>query len=172
MSLAMRRLRDAVAAAGQAYWLRDARAPAALIAGRAPGPADAQGLVRFDLRIVQGRIAALAPEGTATEGPSLEGGQVWPGPVDGHTHLDKGHIAPRSPNPSGDFAGALQAAAADRAGWTEADIETRFEWSLRAAYAHGTVAIRTHLESAAPRDPVSWRVFCRMRDRWAGRIIL
>ncbi|WP_240757073.1 cytosine deaminase [Roseicella aquatilis] len=172
MSTAMRELRRAIAAGGADYWLRDARAPAALVAGVAPGPADGQGLVRFDLKVEQGRIAAIAPLGTATEGPDLDGGQVWPGPVDGHTHLDKGHIWPRRPNPTGDFLGALTACAEDRAGWTEADIEARFEWSLRAAHAHGTVAIRTHLESVSPRDPVSWRVFRRLRDRWAGRITL
>jgi cytosine deaminase len=168
----MDRLRAAIAEAGSVYWLRDARAPAALLAGVAPGPTDAQGLARFDLKVEQGRIAAIAPLGTAPEGPSLDGGQVWPGPVDGHTHLDKGQIWPRRANPSGNFAGALAAAAADRETWTEEDIEARFEFSLRAAHAHGTVAIRTHLESVAPRNPVSWRVFRRLRDRWAGRITL
>ncbi|RAI58998.1 cytosine deaminase [Roseicella frigidaeris] len=104
--------------------------------------------------------------------PISRGGQVWPGLVDGHTHLDKGHIWPRHANPSGDFAGALAACAEDRAGWTDADIEARFDWSLRAAHAHGTVAIRTHLESFSPEDPGSWRVFRRLRERWAGRIAL
>jgi cytosine/creatinine deaminase len=172
MSLAMDRLRQAITAGGHDYWLRDARAPATLIAGEAPGPVDGQGLVRFDLKVEQGRIAGLAPLGTATEGPSLDGGQIWPGPVDGHTHLDKGHIWPRHANATGSFHGALTACATDRNSWTDADIEARFEWSLRAAYAHGTVAIRTHLESYAPRDPASWRVFRALRDRWAGRITL
>lgn len=172
MSAAMTRLRAAIAAGGQDHWLRDARAPAALVAGDLPGPVDGQGLVRFDLKIEQGRIAAIAPLGTAADGPSLDGGQVWPGPVDGHTHMDKGHIWPRRANPSGDFLGALTACAEDREGWTDEDIEARFEWSLRAAHAHGTVAIRTHLESSAPRNPSSWRVFRRLRDRWAGRIAL
>lgn len=172
MSLAMDRLRGAIQAGGAEYWLRDARAPAALVGGAPPGPVDAQGLVRLDLRIADGRIAALAPAGSAAEGPDCEGGQVWPGLVDGHTHLDKGHIWPRHANPTGDFLGALTACAEDRAGWTDADIEARFDWSLRAAHAHGTVAIRTHLESFAPRDPGSWRVFRRLRERWAGRIAL
>jgi cytosine deaminase len=169
MSRAMQALRAAVAAGGSAYWLRDARVPAALLA--VPSAAE-DGLARIDLRVEQGRIAAIAPAGSATEGPSLDGGQLWPGLVDGHTHLDKGHILPRRPNPTGDFAGALAAAGADREGWTEAEIEARFDFSLRAAHAHGTVAIRTHLESHDPRDPRSWRVFRRMREAWAGRIAL
>lgn len=167
----MNALRGAIGAAGPDYWLRDARVPAALLASPPPAAAEAEGLVRLDLRIAGGRIAALAPPGTAPAeaGPSLEGGQLWPGFVDGHTHLDKGQIWPRRPNPRGDFAGALEAAAADRAGWTEADIEARFDFALRAAHAHGTVAIRTHLESYGP---LSWRVFPRLRDAWAGRITL
>ncbi|MDN3568133.1 cytosine deaminase [Paeniroseomonas aquatica] len=169
MSLAMDHLRRAIAAAGPDYWLRDARVPASLLAGPVPAATEAEGLVRLDLRIAAGRIAALAPAGTGPEGPSLDGGQLWPGFVDGHTHLDKGQIWPRSPNRSGDFRGALAAAAADRDGWTEADIEARFDFSLRAAHAHGTVAIRTHLESFGPS---SWRVFRRLREAWAGRITL
>ena len=172
MSQAMDRLKTEIAAAGPTYWLRDCRAPAALLADAAPGPVDGQGLVRFDLQIDHGKIAALAPLGTAPAGPSLDGGQLWPGPVDGHTHLDKSQIWPRTPNASGDFFGALTGAAADRATWTDADIEARFDFSLRAAYAHGTVAVRTHLESYAPRDPASWRVFRKLRDAWAGRIAL
>jgi cytosine deaminase len=162
-------LRQAIAGAGPDYWLREVRVPAALLAGPPPAPADDEGLVRLDLRLAAGRIAAIAPPGTAPAGPSLDGGQLWPGFVDGHAHLDKGQIWPRSPNPTGDFPGALAAAGADRAGWTEADIEARFDFGLRCAHAHGTVAIRTHLESFGP---LSWRVFRRLREAWAGRITL
>ena len=169
MSQAMQRLRAEIAAAGPDYWLRDARVPAALLT---TGPAAEGDLVRCDLRISHGKVATIAPLGTAPAGPSLDGGQLWPGPVDGHTHMDKGQIWGRTANPTGDFFGALNACAADRNAWTDADIEARFEFSLRAAYAHGTVAIRTHLESFAPRDPASWRVFRKLRDRWAGRITL
>lgn len=164
-------MKQELARAGAKFWLRDARASAA-VCGPVDGPRDSDGLVRLDIRIEDGRIAALAPAGTASEGVGLDGGQVWPGFVDGHTHMDKGHIWPRHRNATGDFAGAIAAAGEDRAGWTEADIEARFEWGLRAAHAHGTVAIRTHLESYDARNPLSWRVFARLRDRWAGRIAL
>jgi cytosine deaminase len=144
------------------YWLRDARIPGA----------PAERLARVDLRIEGGRIAAIAPAGTAVEGPSLDGGMVLPCFVDAHTHLDKGHIWPRSPNPDGTFMGALAAVRADReARWSEEDTRARFDFALRCAYAHGTAAIRTHLDTYQPYAR-SWRVFAELREEWAGRIEL
>ena len=58
MSLAMAKLRAALAGAGSDFWLRDARAPAAVVAGAPALPLDRDGIARFDLRIEQGRIAA------------------------------------------------------------------------------------------------------------------
>nr|WP_249732107.1 cytosine deaminase [Roseococcus sp. SDR] len=158
---------------GARFWLRDARAPACLL-DAPPGPVDREGLVRLDLRTEDGRIAAIAPPGTApADAPSLEGGQLWPGLVDAHTHLDKGHIWQRAPNPTGDFAGAVSSVMADRAAhWAEAEMEARADFSLRSAYAHGTVAIRTHLDSYLPLARMSWPLFTRLREAWAGRIAL
>src|SRR5947209_5233048 len=79
------------------------------------GQPDFEGIVRLDLEIRAGRIARLAPPGTAPAGAvDLRGGQVWPGFVDIHTHLDKGHIWPRAANPDGSFVGALDTTAHDR----------------------------------------------------------
>jgi cytosine deaminase len=166
-------MRQALRSAGGRYWLRDARVHVAHLGGPPPGPADQDGLVRADLRIEDGRIAAIAPRGSAAEGVEMRGGQVWPGPVDAHTHLDKGHIWPRMRNADGTFAGAIEAVMSDRgAAWSEADIEARADFSLRAAHAHGTVAIRTHLDTYLPHGATAWRVFRRLRDAWAGRITL
>ncbi len=173
MSQAMTKLRGALTGAGGSYWLRDARVPAGLLDGPAPGPVDREGLVRVDLSIADGRIAAIAPAGTAAEGPSLDGGQVWPGLVDGHTHIDKGHIWPRMPNPDGTFGGAITAVMADRgAKWSIEDMRARADFALRAAYAYGTVAIRTHLDSYMPHAPNAWTRFRALREEWAGRITL
>jgi len=159
-------------AAGAAFWLRNARAAGVLVPGFV-GEADADGLVRLDIRIAHGVIAAVAPAGQAPDGVDLRGGQVWPGFVDAHTHLDKGHIWPRARNPSGDFAGAIGAVMADRStAWSEADVAARAEFSLRCAYAHGTVAIRTHLDTYMPHGAGTWRVFRALREAWAGRIDL
>jgi cytosine deaminase len=97
---------------------------------------------------------------------------VLPAFVDMHTHLDKGHIWPRSPNPDGTFEGALTTVRDDHARWSAEDLRPRMEFSLRGAFAHGTRAIRTHLDSAAPQDGISWPVFEEVRADWAGRIEL
>lgn len=103
----------------------------------------------------------------------MSGAMVLPCFTDMHTHLDKGHIWPRCPNPDGSFFGALSTVGTDRtARWTAEDVAARMEFSLRCAYAHGTAAIRTHLDAAAPQDAISFPVFARKRAEWAGRITL
>ena len=69
--------------------------------------------------------------------------------------------------------GALTAVRADSSAcWTAEDVRTRADFSLRCAYAHGTAAIRTHLDSSPPQDSISWPVFADLRDTWAGKITL
>jgi cytosine/creatinine deaminase len=103
----------------------------------------------------------------------MKGAMVLPCFTDMHTHLDKGQIWPRSPNPDGTFMGALTTVGADRtARWTAEDVATRMEFSLRSAYAHGTSAIRTHLDAIPPQDRISFPVFAAKRAEWAGRITL
>ncbi len=101
----------------------------------------------------------------------MQGAMALPAFVDMHTHLDKGHIWDRAPNPDGTFAGALETVAADRvAHWTADDVRTRIAFSLRCAYAHGTRAIRTHLDSIPPQDGISWPLWAELREEWRGRI--
>jgi len=147
-------------------WLRNASVPSAMM-GRHGG-----GLERIDMGIADGRIAAISPH---TDGPGrdLDGGLVLPALVDIHTHLDKGHIWPRRPNPEGTWDGALNAVMADSTRrWSAADVRRRMEFSLRAAFAHGTAAIRTHLDSVPPQHDISWDLFAEVRDEWRGRIEL
>jgi cytosine deaminase len=165
-------VRAELKAAGARYWLRDARAPGVLVPGL-EAERDADGLIRLDIRIEDGRVAGVAPAGSAAEGVDLRGGLVWPAPLDAHTHLDKGHIWPRTRNPTGDFAGAIEAVMADRGrSWSEADVEARADFAIRCAYAHGTVAIRTHIDTYLPMARGSWRVMTRLRDKWAGKVAL
>ena len=156
------------------FVLANATLPAVLVDGFAGKP-DEDGLVAADLTIRDGVIERIDPPHRRTTLPKLDldRGMVWPCFVDMHTHLDKGHIWPRRRNPDGTFAGALEAVADDRARhWRPHDVERRMDFALRAAYAHGTALLRTHLDSAAPQHRTSWPVFAKMRERWAGRVDL
>ncbi len=151
--------------------LTNARVPAA-----ATGRIGDGALLAVDIEIVDGRIAAIRPTGSAPVtglAHNMDKGLVLPAFVDIHTHLDKGHIWPRKANPDGTWMGALIAVGEDRVNnWAAADVERRFDFALRCAYAHGTAAIRTHLDSAPPQHEISWALFEKMRDKWAGRIEL
>ncbi len=125
-------------------------------------------LTSIDLTILEGRIV----EGSG-QPVDMKGAMVLPAFIDMHTHLDKGHIWPRTPNPDGTFAGALHAASTDRSTrWSAEDVRTRMDFALRCAFAHGTQAVRTHIDSISPQDEISWPVFSDMRCAWEGRIAL
>ncbi|ONH81145.1 cytosine deaminase [Roseomonas mucosa] len=154
--------------------LHRAAVPAALVEGEFAA-ADAEGLHLLDIRIEDGRIAALSnasptpPEGAV----DLDHGQVWPGLVECHAHLDKGHILPRTTNPDGSHLSAVKTVAADRsANWHAEDVRRRFSFGLRCALAQGVVAIRTHLDSQGPQAAISWPVFAALREEWRGRVTL
>lgn len=134
-------------------------------------------LVRTDLHIRDGHIHdGHIHDGRLSEMPGqrveMAGAMVLPAFVDMHTHLDKGHIWPRAANPDGTFAGALGTVRADHANWTARDLAARMDFALRCAHAHGTRAIRTHLDSIPPLPDTTWPVFDEARARWAGRIDL
>jgi cytosine deaminase len=125
-------------------------------------------LVTTDLNIEAGRIATEPGDPV-----DMRRAMVFPAFIDVHTHLDKGHIQPRCPNPDGTSGEALTATAADRAQrWDARDVGRRMDFALRSAWAHGTRAIRTHLDSVAPQHRVSFGVFRERRAEWAGRIEL
>ena len=125
-------------------------------------------LDQIDISIRDGQITDA--HGTPVD---MKRAMVLPCFTDMHTHLDKGHIWPRAANPDGTFMGALTTVGADRsANWTAEDVSARMEFSLRCAYAHGTRAIRTHLDSLRPQDAISWPMFAEKRQEWTGRIDL
>jgi cytosine deaminase len=163
--------------ASPAFRIVNARAPACLVSGAAVA-SDLEGLARLDIAIDAGRIVSVLPTGTASQHQDwpqfdLDGGIVLPRLVDIHTHLDKGHIWPRAANPDGSFMGALTTVLADReANWSAADVEARMDFALRCAWAHGTGAIRTHLDSLGKQIDISWPVFAEVRKAWQGRIAL
>ncbi|MGB3833243.1 MAG: cytosine deaminase [Mesorhizobium sp.] len=163
---------ELVIPAAGSFSLTNARVHASLTP-EMDGPADGDGFILANIDVIDGRIGRLAPGAASRDAIDLKGRIVLPCFVDCHTHIDKGHIWPRSPNPDGSFTGALGANAADRrARWSARDVARRMDFSLRCAYAHGTAALRTHIDSDAPQEEISWPVFEEMRERWKGRIEL
>lgn len=102
-----------------------------------------------------------------------KGAMLLPAFVDMHTHLDKGHISPRADQFDGTFDSAIETVQQDReANWNAEDVRCRMNFALKCAYAHGTRAIRTHIDSIPPQHKISWPVFDEIRDEWEGRIEL
>lgn len=159
-----------------AFRLRNARIPRCLTDAAALA-ADRDGFALVDIAIADGLIGSVLPAGTEAPDDAasldLDGGIVLPRLVDIHVHLDKGHIWPRRRNPDGSFMGALNSVMADRkANWSAQDVRTRMEFGLRSAFAHGTGAIRTHIDSLGKQIGISWPVLAELRAEWADRIAL
>ena len=159
------------------FILRNATVPSCLV-DDAPADIsiDDDGLARMDIHVADGRIASFGPiddQISQTAPVDLDASMLWPCFVDVHTHIDKGHIWPRKRNPDGTRSGALASTGEDRAAnWSADDVRARMDFSLRCAYAHGTAAIRTHLDSTPPQHNISWPVFAGVREAWSNRITL
>jgi cytosine deaminase len=162
------------------YWLRNAHVPLCLIVGGSNWTSRRSlpdNLLSVDIEIDAGAIVGISAAGrfSSQTVPSIDlaGGIVWPCVVDMHTHLDKGHIWPRSPNGDGTFASALKAVQKDaRKYWREEDVYRRLEFGLKCSYAHGTKAIRTHLDCAGKQAQISFGVWQQLRQEWHDRLIL
>ena len=162
--------------AAASYQLANARLHFSLTPGL-QAAFDTDGFALANISVEAGKIAGIQParpDNLRQANPiDLAGRIVLPCFVDCHTHIDKGHIWPRKPNPDGTFLGALNASDEDRTTrWNAEDVARRMDFSLRCAYAHGTSAIRTHLDSIPPQEDISWPVFEAMREKWRGRIDL
>jgi cytosine deaminase len=160
----------------QNYWIKNAQVPASLIVSGDFNQTK-EGLCLVDLEIAQGAIAQIVQAGNSaasdTQTIDWRNGQVWPCFVDMHTHLDKGHIWERSPNPDGTFASALETVKTDREKyWQAEDVYRRLEFGLKCSYAHGTKAIRTHIDSFGEQAAISLSVFKALQTEWENRITL
>lgn len=159
------------------YVLANAGVAPVLTSGATLQASLADAFVPCDIEVREGRVIRISPAGSiageAVESRDVRGGIVLPRFVDMHTHIDKGHIHARSPNPDGTFLGARMATLADRENrWSADDVRRRMDFALRCAYAHGTSTLRTHLDSLGKQAAISWPVFAEMREAWRGRIEL
>ncbi|NDJ16881.1 cytosine deaminase [Myxacorys almedinensis] len=157
------------------YWLRNAHIPSSLIVSGnkwTSRKAANDGLLLVDLEIADGSISTILAAGTfdSYTYPSLDlkGGMVLACFVDLHTHLDKGHSSPRTPNPDGTFDSALKTAQSDAKKWNADEVYRRMEFGLKCSYAHGTAAIRTHIDAFGKQGEMSFSVFRELRRQWHG----
>jgi cytosine/creatinine deaminase len=166
--------------ASRGYHIANATLPVCLLEPWQGGDIESDALVRAWLTIAGGKIHQLnvgsgAIRAADDDLPSidLDRGMVWPACADLHTHLDKGHIWSRAPNTSGNWRDALAIVGKDReANWSAEDVAARMDFALRCAYAHGTAAVRTHIDSFGRQAAISWPVLTKISERWAGRIAL
>jgi cytosine deaminase len=167
------------------YLFRRARVPlsclpASLQALPAGQDARLEPWAECDITVEGPRIVAVSPSTAAAFTPSptigvtdLHGVIVLPGLLDVHTHLDKAHTWHRAPNPTGEFWDAIKALGDDSRRWTEADIYRRANFALRSAHAHGTNALRSHIDTGAGAvgEP-GHAALQQLRQEWQGRIHL
>ncbi len=176
------------------YWIINARIPTCLIDG-AIAELDIQQaiadnltlqrdrLLPCHLEIENGKIKAIIADhpDALSQIPidrstiDVKQGMLLPCFVDIHTHLDKGHIWERQPNADGTFQGALKAIYKDCTedrNWHYDDLYQRMDFGLKCSYAHGTRAIRTHLDCPPHQVETSFQVFKALREKWRGKITL
>ncbi|MBE9181415.1 cytosine deaminase [Oculatella sp. LEGE 06141] len=161
------------------YWLINAHLPIPLLVGTDTVTHDTKTseFVFVDLEIKDGLITQIVSAGLPHPDPvatvDLKRGLVWPCFVDMHTHLDKGHSWGRSPNRDGSFETALNLVTHDRQKyWDAEDLYRRMEFGLKCSYAHGTQAVRTHLDAIDDQATISLGVFKALKEQWADRITL
>ena len=121
-------------------------------------------------RIVSVRDSAAADGPADVAATDLGGVLVFPGLLEVHTHLDKCHTWDRAPGIHSDFWESNGVLRADSVNWTEADVYRRADFALRTAWAHGTCALRTHLDTNSRTGGGSHAALSRLRAEWAGRI--
>ena len=169
------------------YLLKNGRVPGSLLEMKSIANSEStiattadRNFCLVDLEIAAGAIAQIIPTGKEPLSQladipivDLQGGLIFPCFVDMHTHLDKGHIWERSPNPDGTFASAIDTVRADaQKHWNAEDVYRRMQFGLQCSYAHGTKAIRTHIDSAGEQGTVSLEVFTALQAEWRDRLIL
>ena len=171
---------------GSHYWLCNGRVPRSLME-KSPASKSlieqlskheyTEALAAVDIEVHDGKLVKVQLAGTGDFGNipavDVQSGLIWPCFVDMHTHLDKGHIWPRSPNPNGTFDGALKTAQQDRTQrWQAEDVYRRMAFGLKCSYAHGTQAVRTHLDAFGDQGEISFEVFCQLRKEWQNKLLL
>jgi cytosine deaminase len=157
------------------YWLENAHIPAELLENSAFCSPNLEGLCRVGLEVKDGKINRIQQEiSPDTDIPriDLQKSLVFPCFIDMHTHLDKGHIWHRSPNRDGTFETALALVRQETPKWALEDVYRRMEFGVKCSYAHGTAAIRTHIDASGEQAQISLAALKALQRQWSDRMIL
>lgn len=96
------------------------------------------------------RGGGRASQGSSSTPPArsedCSGMVLLPAPAEPHAHLDKALSAHAAPNPAGDLRGAIDAWLAHRPTLTHEDLVDRARRAAHELVAHGTTAIRSHVD--------------------------
>jgi cytosine deaminase len=158
------------------YWLKNAHIPVSLLENESFTPQTPEGLTLVNLEINDAyinQITSTIPPEPNIPVIDLKKSIILPCFVDMHTHLDKGHSWPRCPNYDGTFDNALKMALEDsQREWRLDDVYRRMEFALKCSYAHGTAAIRTHIDSFGQQAEISLNALGELQRQWADKITL
>ena len=158
------------------YWLTNVHIPVCLLDQTQFVAETREGLSNVDLEIKAGIIQQVIKHTeTKPDIPfiNLEKKIIFPGFVDIHTHLDKGHLWERSPNLEGTFDSALKTIVKDVEKYYQADdVYRRMEFGLKCSYAHGTIALRTHLDAFGTQGDIAFEIFQSLQKEWQDKINL
>lgn len=162
--------------ANSSYWLRNTHIPQSLLVAEGNFFITQDQLVKANLLIHDGKVQKINPH-IHTDFHNLpvidlENNILLPCLIDVHTHLDKGHIWQRCANPDGTFHSALDAVFKDQRRWNANDLYQRMEFGLKCSYAHGTKALRTHLDCPAELLPITLAVWQELRQQWQDKMTL
>ncbi|NJL90780.1 MAG: cytosine deaminase [Coleofasciculaceae cyanobacterium SM2_1_6] len=173
------------------YWIKNAHVPVALLP-LSNWQETREGLALVNIYIHEGMIQQVLPALSLGEGLDvneninlninlniyqeasydLQQGMILPGFVDIHTHLDKGQVWERAVNIDGTFATAVETIHKDEANWQPEELYRRMEFGLQCSYAHGTQALRTHLDAFGHLGRQGFQVFSELKKQWHDRLTL
>ena len=158
--------------AGDTFVLRRATVPTVMVPQGLPAAGD--GLAAADIWITSGLVTDISCDARPGDGRAeidLARAMVWALPVDCHTHVDKGQVWSRTPNPDGTFEAALLAARADRAAHFGADdLRCRANFILDCAEAHGTGALRSHVDADRQTFDTAFAVLMELAEERRQRL--
>ncbi|GAB4238423.1 MAG: cytosine deaminase [Stanieria sp.] len=157
------------------YWLKNVNLPNYFLKKNNVDSEQEQ-LILVNIEIENGKIKQIISaqqESNFNNSINLNKSIILPCLIDCHTHLDKGHIWQRSHNLYGTFDNALDIAIQDAEKyWQAEDVYRRMEFGIKCSYAHGTIALRTHIDSYGEQAEISLNVFQQLKQKWQDKITL